>query len=103
MNKVFEISGPEARAKAEIIVKDDSTYLMLSNIWIAPGAPDVQVALSSNEEGKLDDTLQHIAFLPYEQPTFKFDISGLNLFKAKTVIIYCTKFQVHFGHGKIIV
>jgi hypothetical protein len=97
----FKIDGLEAKGFTEIVTEGDSTYLKLSELWIAPGAPDVQVALSSNEEGKLDDTLQHVAFLPYGKTEFIFDISKLELFKTKTVIVYCTQYYVHFGHGTI--
>jgi hypothetical protein len=99
--KKIKIDGPEAKGYAELVVRGDNTFLDLTDLWVAPGAPDVQIAFGSNINGELDDSLQHISALKYGSTEFSFDVSQKNLLKAKTVIIYCKQFNAHFGHGVI--
>lgn len=60
------IEGPEAIGDAKIVqLQDDSYQLQLTDYWIAPGAPDVQIVFSKNPEGHIkNDEIRFIAKMP---------------------------------------
>ncbi len=100
------IDGPEAKGKAQFSETEKGNLeLQLIDFWVAPGAPDVWIVLSQNEEGKVDNTLIELAPLPggnFEQ-TFSLSRVQIDLIaEMKTLLVYCKKFSVHFGHGVLI-
>ena len=98
-----EISGPEARGKAQIIWKEEGQYeLQLSQFWVAPGAPDVRVVLSQNANGQIDESMREVGPLPGGNFETSLPFDNIEyLLQMKTIIVYCKKFSVHFGHGEL--
>ena len=96
-----EVSGPEAKGSANINQLDDGRYeLVLSDFWVAPGAPDVRVAISPETDGQPKASTIDLASYNYNEKKHQILLDEtVALDKIKTVIIYCKKFNVHFGHG----
>ena len=97
------IDGHEARGEAALV--DDGSgrlRLRLSNLWVAPGAPDVRVYLSESEHGRVDDSAIDLGRVPDHTPQLEYALpEGAAPSVARTVIIYCTRFSVTFGSGSL--
>ena len=98
------IEGPEARGNARIVTLDHGLYeLWLTDFWVAEGAPDARIVFSKDANGVVaEHNIRFIAKLPDGHFEHNFPISHLNDFdEMTTLIVYCKKFFVHFGHGTI--
>lgn len=98
-----EISGPEARGKAQVILTESGAYeLQLSDFWVAPGAPDVRIVFSQHPTGQIDDTIREVGPLPSGNFDLRLPLEEIDFLpQMKTLIVYCKKFFVHFGHGEL--
>ncbi len=96
-----EVSGPEAKGPVIINLLDSGRHeLVLSDFWVAPGAPDVWVAISPETDGQPKaDTINLVSY-DYDEDVHRILLDEhIAIDEVKTVIIYCKKFNVHFGHG----
>lgn len=99
------IDGPEAKGNVTIIQLNTQEYeIQLTNFWVAVGAPDVRIVFSESPDGIISrETMTFIAELPNGHFSKSFRIPLINNFEnMKTLIVYCEKFFVHFGHGSLI-
>ncbi len=97
------INGPEAKGIAEITDDNGKRALHFSQgFWVAPGAPDVTIAFSSNPAGQLDNALTNIGLFEYSKPSKTFPLPDeLDVEANSTVIVYCRQYSAHFGHGTL--
>ncbi len=96
-----EVTGPEAKGNASINQLDNGRYeLTLSDFWVALGAPDVWVAISPEIDGIPGVNKIDLASYAYNDNEHRFLLEEtIDLDEIKAVIIYCKKFNIHFGHG----
>jgi hypothetical protein len=59
------LSGPEARAAVRIIAADQGRTIELSDLWVAPGAPDVRLFASPNAAGAIDTMSTELGLVTY--------------------------------------
>lgn len=96
-----KVSGPEAKGSAIINQLDNGKHeLVLSDFWVAPGAPDVWVAISPETNGQPKASTIDLISYNYGNDIHQIILDEqIAIHEVKTVIIYCKKFNVHFGHG----
>ena len=96
-----EVNGPEAKGLATLNQLVNGRHeLVLSDFWVAPGAPDVWVAISAETDGQPKANTIDLAPYNYQENEHRILLDDtMALDEIKTVIIYCKKFNVHFGHG----
>lgn len=96
------ISGPEARGQAVLFETDINFVLQLEQLWVAPGAPDVWLALTSDASGRVSPDRKDLAMLGYHRSHFEVAFPKEQDPRSNpTLLIYCKKFGVHFGHGRL--
>jgi hypothetical protein len=96
------LSGPEARASVRIIAADDGSTIELSDLWVAPGAPDVRLFASPHADGTIDATSTELGLVPYGETVLRLPFpSTLSADQARSVVIYCHIYSVHFGHAEL--
>ncbi len=95
------IQGPEAKGSAKIVQLENNQYqLTLKDFWVAPGAPDVWIAVSPQTHGQPDSSTIDIAPYDYRKTNHELALpEKLSIKEITTIIIYCKKFNAHFGHG----
>ncbi len=94
------ITGPEARGKVMINRRPSGEVVArLSQLWVAPGAPDVRVYLSSNTDGDVTDGVTvELGKLTSLSGDFAFAVPGdADLSLARTLVVYCSVYSVTFG------
>lgn len=96
------LDGHEARGQITIVSEGDKTQVRLRNLWVAPGAPDVRLYVSTRSDGTVDDTATDLGKLPDHQSEIDRDLpDGLDPRTIGSVIIHCTVYSVLFGYGTV--
>ncbi|MGI9622033.1 MAG: DM13 domain-containing protein [Acidimicrobiales bacterium] len=96
------LSGPEARAAVRIIDADQGPTIELSDLWVAPGAPDVRLFASPHADGTIDTTSTELGLVPYGETVQRWPFpSTLGADQARSVVVYCHIYSVHFGHAEM--
>jgi hypothetical protein len=96
------LSGPEARASVRIIAVDDDCTIELSDLWVAPGAPDVRLFASPHPDGTIDTTSTELGLVSYGETVQRWPFPDtLAAEHARSVVIYCHIYSVHFGHAEL--
>ena len=94
------ISGPEARGDVTVTRNGEGVVtVLISNVWIAPGAPDVRIYLSSDPEGdfrsgtmtELGKVIELTGELSYDLP------ADLEPSDMRSSVVYCSVYSVPFG------
>ena len=74
----------------------------LSDLWVAPGAPDVRLFASPHPDGTIDTTSTELGLLPYGETVQRWPFPDtLAAEHARSVVIYCHVYSVHFGHAEL--
>ncbi len=97
-----EISGPEARGRVAIEVRDGGRALTLGlgELWIAPGAPDVRLYLTPRADGEVDASAIELASLSSPIETIAVElVDALPFDPMRAVSVFCRRFSVLFGTG----
>ena len=97
------INGPEARGQAAVTIEDDGTAILtLTELWVAPGAPDVRLYVTPRGDAAIDDAAIDLGPIQdgatvHEVPIpDQIEASGL-----AAVVVYCKVFSVHFGSASL--
>jgi hypothetical protein len=95
------IDGPEARGLARFLrAPDGAVTVELDQFWVAPGAPDVRLFISSDPAGNIDNTATDLGPVPDRTATLSFPLPAeLDLEAGGSIVVYCKVYSVHFGHG----
>ena len=96
------ITGPEARGSVTVTSSPDGTMtLELANFWVAPGAPDVRLYLSPDEDGSVANAID-LGHVPDNETRFSSQLPmEVGADQMRSVVIYCKVFSVLFGHGTL--
>ena len=97
------ISGPEARGRVSVVAAPDgSRTLEITELWVAPGAPDVRLYVSPRADGTVDETAVELGPVADGEASqgwrFPADLSAST---ATTVVVYCHVYSVYFGHAAL--
>ena len=93
------IKGPEAGGAVSIVKTEDDLKLILTDYWIAPGAPDVRIYLSPHATGQVDDAVD-LGPMHQLEGTIELALShNTRPETIKSVVVYCKVFSVTFGVG----
>ena len=97
------ISGPEARGRATLVTNDTgATTIMLSELWIAPGAPDVRLFVTSRAGTVMDENAVDLGPIPDGVASHEVRLpDGLEPSQVATVIVYCKVYSVLFGSASM--
>lgn len=94
------ITGPEARGDVTVTRDGDGgVTVRISNVWIAPGAPDVRIYLSSDPEGDLrSGTMTELGKVTELTGELSYDVpAGLEAPDMRSLVVYCSVYSVTFG------
>ena len=98
-----DFDGHEARGNATITQSEEGYTLHLKDYWIAPGAPDVRVYLSPDDNGAVE-VEGVVDFGQIQQLTGQISYpipATVSIQTMKSVVIYCKVYSVLFGYGKL--
>jgi hypothetical protein len=100
---VAAIDGPEARGQADLVQGADGTVTVeITEFWVAPGAPDVQLFVSPNPTGTVDETAIDLGPVPHHQATLSYQLpTNANTNELASIIVYCKVYSVLFGYGTL--
>lgn len=97
------IAGPEAHGSVSITIdRDGRRVVKLTDLWVAPGAPDVRLLVSADPMGATTADAVDVGPLPYGRSEHILELpSDLPLSQARSVVIYCSVYSVYFGHAEL--
>ena len=97
------IDGPEARGTVRVVEYDDGERnVELTDLWVAPGAPDVRLYISPYPDGRIDDTATDFGSILDNTPELQRPLpSDATAITARSVVVYCGVYSVYFGHGTL--
>lgn len=96
------LSGAEATGSVRIVAVGDDRTIELLDLWVAPGAPDVRLFASPHPDGTIDTTSTELGLVPYGETVHRWPFpSALVADDARSVVIYCHIYSVHFGHAEL--
>ena len=100
--KAGTITGPEARGGASLIADEDGAITVeLTDLWIAPGAPDVRLYVSQHADPDLVDLAVDLGPLPDGKSQFSVPLpESLDPNAVQLLIVYCKVYSVHFGSAR---
>ena len=100
-----KIDGPEAKGNIELYELDGVKKVVFTDgFWVAPGAPDVTLALTEDQNGKVLTTNIDIGRYYYNKPNDNIVITPkIDIETHHTFLVYCKKFTAHFGHGRFVI
>ena len=73
--------------------------MLISNVWIAPGAPDVRIYLSSDPKGDLrSGTMTELGKVTELTGELSYDVPAvLEDPDMRSLVVYCSVYSVIFG------
>lgn len=96
------LAGPEARASVRIVEDGDDRVIELDDLWVAPGAPDVRLFASPHADGSIDSTSAEIGLVPDGETSHRWPFpAALGADDARSIVVYCHVYSVHFGHAEL--
>ena len=97
------ISGPEARGRVVLTTDDHGvTTVGLSELWVAPGAPDVRLFVTSRREVVVDEDAVDLGHIPDGVASHETRLpDGIEPATLSTVIVYCKVYSVLFGSASL--
>ena len=100
---VGDLAGPEARGRVRVLIRDDDRTVEMSELWVAPGAPDVRLFASAHTDGTVDRTSIDLGAVPYDHGEIvRWELpSSLAPEKVRSIVVYCHVYSVHFGHAEL--
>ncbi len=99
------ISGLEARGDVTLTRKGEGVVtLLISNVWIAPGAPDVRIYLSSDPEGDFrSGTMTELGKVTELTGELSYDVpADLEPSDMRSLVVYCSVYSVTFGVAALV-
>ena len=97
--KTGTITGHEARGRVSLIASDDRTITVeLTDLWVAPGAPDVRLYVSTHLDLQAVDSAIDLGPLPDGRSQYSVPLpKNVDPDEVRSLIVYCTVYSVHFG------
>ena len=96
------VYGPEARGTVQVVeYNDGQRNVELTDMWVAPGAPDVRLYISPYPDGRIDDTATDLGSVPDDTQKLQRPLPAATGFEMRSVVVYCRVYSVHFGHGTL--
>ena len=94
------VDGPEARGSVRVVESEDGQrHVELTDLWVAPGAPDVRLYASPYPDGRIDDTATDLGSVPYDTPELERPLPpDATVTAIRSVVVYCRVYSVYFGH-----
>ena len=97
------VAGHEARGRAAIATDDEgASTLTLTDLWVAPGAPDVRLYVTARGDAVVDDAAVDLG--PIEDGATAHEVrlpAGVDVAQLSSVIVYCKVFSVLFGSASL--
>ena len=92
------LDGHEARATIAITQHDTGAQIELTDLWVAPGAPDVRLYVTPRADGEIDGSAIDLGPMPDRQSELVRQLPlGLDPDVVRAVLIYCKVYSVTFG------
>jgi hypothetical protein len=97
------IKGQEARGQAQLVQAPGGTVsLEVDEFWVAPGAPDVRLYISSSADGEVDESTEDLGPVPDNTAVLSRQIpTDFDLADARSIVVYCRVYSVLFGYGTL--
>lgn len=97
------INGHEARGAVRVVESEDgSRSVELSDLWVAPGAPDVRLYTSPYPDGRIDDSATDLGKVPDAARELHRPLPpNATPPGTQSVVIYCKVYSVEFGHATL--
>ena len=100
---VGDLAGPEARGRVRVLIRDDGRVVEMTELWVAPGAPDVRLFASAHPDGTVDSTSIDLGTVPYDHGELvRWELpSALTSETVRSIVVYCHVYSVYFGHAEL--
>lgn len=85
------VDGPEARGIVWVVEYEDGRLnVELTDLWVAPGAPDVLLYTSPYPDGRIDGTATDLRSVPHDTRELRRALPpDATATTARSVVVYC--------------
>lgn len=96
------VTGHEARGAARMEqTTDGHVVVLLTDFWVAPGAPDVRLYVTPRADGVVDAAALDLGRVPDGVPDLIFTLPDeTDVASLRSVVVHCTVYSVYFGGGQ---
>lgn len=97
------VDGPEVWGIVRVVEYEDRRRnVELTDLLVTPGTPDVGPYTSPYPDGRIDGTATDLESAPHDSRELRRPLPpDATATTARSGVIYCRVYSVHFGHGTL--